>query len=130
MFCFKKYLQMRKPITAVLLALLVAGCATTNVKVMRYTTEIYAPTQPSSVEILRTKIEGRPYTEIGEVSLRIKKSNEETAVAMLREKAAQLGANALILMGERSVGAIAMPVGSMAVAVPLREIYGVAIKYK
>lgn len=116
--------------TAILLAVLVIGCTTTNVKVMRYTIETYAPTLSSGVEIHRTKLEGRPYTEIGEISLRIKKSNEETAVAMLREKAAELGADALILMGERSAGAVAMPVGSMAVAVPLREIYGVAIKYK
>lgn len=113
---------------AILIAVLMVGCTTP--KVMRYTTKTYAPTPSSSVEIHRTKLVGRPYTEIGEVSLRIKKSNEETAVAMLREKAAELGADALILMGERSAGAVAMPVGSMAVVVPLREIYGVAIKYK
>ena len=119
-----------KTVTALCLALLLTGCTTTNVKVMRYTTDAFAPTAPASVEILRTKLETKPYTEIGEVSLRIKKSNEETAVALLREKAAELGADALILMGDRSAGAVAMPVGSMAVAVPLREIYGIAIKYK
>lgn len=115
---------------AVLLAAFAVGCATPTAKVMRYTTETFPPTVASSVRIHRTRIEDRPYIEIAEVSLRIKKSNQETAVAVLREKAAELGADALILMGERSVGAVAMPVGDMAVAVPLREIYGVAIKYK
>jgi len=116
--------------TAILLAVLAVGCTTTNVKVMRYTMEKYTRTRPSSVEIHHTQLKARPYTEIGEVSLRINKSNEETAVAMLRQKAAELGADALILMGERSAGAVAIPVGSMFVVVPLRVIYGVAIKYE
>lgn len=115
--------------TAILLAVLVIGC-TTSVKVMRYTTQTYAPTASSAVEICRTKLEGRPYTEIGEISFQIERRNEETAVAMLREKAAELGADALILMGERSTAALVMPIGDMALAVPSREIYGVAIKYK
>lgn len=121
---------MRKAGLAVLLAVLLTGCATANVKVMRYTTVTYAPKLPQSVEVYRTNLEGRPYTEIGEVSLDIEKGNEESAVAILREKAAELGADALILMGERSRGAVAVPVGSMAIAVPLREIFGIAIKYK
>lgn len=122
---------MRKVGFVIFLAVFLTGCtATTNVKVMRYTTETYAPKLSQSVEVYRTKLEGRLYAEIGEVSLRIKKSNEEIAVAMLRDKAAELGADALILMGERSRGAVTMPVGSMVVAVPIIEIYGIAIKYK
>jgi len=125
---------MRKTVLAILLAVILTGCTTTNtpnkVEVMQYTTETYAPKISEGVEVYRTKFEGKPYTEIGEVFLRINKSNEKSAVVLLREKAAELGADALILMGERSRGAVAIPVGSMAVAVPLREIYGIAIKYK
>ena len=121
---------MKRFLLLLLFVLLCACFAGLKVKVMKYTTETFPPTPASSVEIHRTRIEARPYIEIGEVSLRIKKSNEENAVAYLREKAAELGADALILMGERSVGVVAMPMGSMSVAVPLREFYGIAIKYK
>ncbi len=48
----------------------------------------------------------------------------------LIEKAKELGADAIIIMGERSKGAVAMPLGNMAVAVPIKELYDIAIKYK
>lgn len=111
----------------IVLLIFLIGCST-PVKVMRYTTEIFPPTQ--KVEVLRTKSIERDYIEIGEVSIRLKKSTESNAVALLAEKAKELGADAIILMGERSRGAVAMPVGSMIAAVPLRELYGIAIRYK
>ncbi len=110
-----------------LLSLLLCGCGTTA-KVMRYSTETYTPTQ--NVEVLRTKPVNREYVELGEVSVRLKKSTEENAVALLVEKAKEMGADAIIIIGERSRGAVAMPVGSMIAVSHLREIYAVAIKYK
>ncbi len=95
---------------------------------MRYVPDFYPPT--NKIKILRTAPVERKYEEIAEISLRIKKSTRETAVITLSEKAKELGADALILMGERSVGAVAIPIGRMALALPLREIYGIAIKYK
>lgn len=121
---------MNKLIGLSIFIVFLVGCAATQpkVKVMRYTTEIFQPT--NRIEVIHTKSTNRDYIEIGEVSIRLKKSTEENAVALLAEKAKELGANALIIIGERSKGAVVVPIGNMAVAVPLRELYGIAIKYK
>ena len=95
---------------------------------MKYTSEVFPPTK--NIEVLHIKPVTRDYIEIGEVSIRLKKSTQENAVVLLSEKAKELGADALVIIGERSKGAVAMPIGSSVVAVPLRELYGIAIKYK
>ncbi len=118
---------MGKFIISIIVSAMLIGCAGPMVKVMRYSGDDYSPT--TEVQIFRTAPVDRKYIEIAELSLRVKKSNQETAVFQLREKAKSIGADALILMGERSAGAIAMPMGQGAVAVPLREIYAIAIKY-
>lgn len=125
---------MKKLVGSLIVTSFLVGCATQpcatqpKVKVMRYTTEIFEPT--SKIEVLHTRQIGRDYIEIGEVSIRLKKSTEENAVAYLNEEAKKLGADGIIIMGERSKGAVAMPVGNMAVAVPIKELYAIAIKYK
>lgn len=121
---------MKQIFATLLFARTLCGCGTTPVEVMRYTSERFAPTEPSSVKIIRTRLERRSYIEIGEVSIRLNRQNQEDSIALLRQRAAELGADAIILMGERSLGAAAMPIGSLTVAVPLREIYGIAIKYR
>lgn len=118
---------MGKLMISVIVFTLLIGCAGPDVKVMLYTGDSYPPT--TDVQVFRTAPVDRKYSEIGELSLRVKKSNRETAVFQLRERAKAIGADAIILMGERSAGAIAMPMGQGAVAVPLREIYAIAIKY-
>ena len=121
-------------IYAIVFCFLIAwgGCAATNrqVKVMRYSLEDFAPTKISKVEILRTKPVTKSYTEIGELSLRVGNSNRETPPIKLKEKAAQLGADAIILMGERSTGSVDMPIGESYVTIDLRYLYGIAIKYE
>jgi type IV pilus biogenesis protein CpaD/CtpE len=119
---------MKKNFVLFNMLLLLSGCSTTQPTVMKYTSEAFQPTQ--HIEIFHIKPPARDYIEIGEVSIRLKKSTQENAVALLSEKAKELGADALVIIGERSKGAVAMPVGSLAVAVPLRELYGIAIKYK
>jgi uncharacterized protein YbjQ (UPF0145 family) len=121
---------MKKKFVLFNLFLLLSGCATTTTRptVMKYTSEAFQPTK--HIEVLHTKPAARDYIEIGEVAIRLKKTTQENAVALLSEKAKELGADALVIIGERSKGAVAMPVGSLFVAVPLRELYGVAIKYK
>jgi uncharacterized protein YbjQ (UPF0145 family) len=108
------------------------GCATQpkvpQAQVMRYTNEIFQPT--SKCEVFHTKQIGRDYIEIGEVSVRLNKSTEENAIAYLNEKAKELGANAIIIIGERTRGAVAMPVGNMSVAIPIKDLYAIAIRYK
>ena len=49
---------------------------------------------------------------------------------MLAQKAKELGADALILIGERQKGAYIVPIGRSAVAVNQQDLVGVAIKYK
>ncbi|MBN2267309.1 MAG: hypothetical protein JW725_03130 [Candidatus Babeliaceae bacterium] len=121
---------MNKLIGLSIFIVFLVGCTVTQPqpKVMRYATEIFQPT--NRIEIIHTKPVNRDYIEIGEVSIQLKKSTEENAEALLAEKAKELGANALIIIGERSKGAVVVPIGNMAVAVPLRELYGIAIKYK
>ena len=118
---------MKKLIIVLFFASFVCGCETTA-NVMRYTTDIYPATD--YVEVLHTKPADRDYIELGEVSIRLNDETEHNAVALLVDKSKELGANAIILMGERSRGAVAIPIGRMAVARPLRELYGVAIRYK
>jgi len=99
-----------------------------RVKVMRYTTEIFPPT--TQIEVIHTKSISRDYIEIGEIAIRLKKATQENAVLYLITKAKELGADAILIIGERSRGAAAMPIGHLVVAVPFRELYAIAIKYK
>jgi hypothetical protein len=111
--------------------LILAGCAqqeNVNIKVMRYTTEPLLPT--SSCDIFHTKQIGRDYIEIGEVSVVLGKSTQENAVAYLVEKAKGLGANAIILMGERTEGTVVIHMRNMTVANPIKELYAIMIRYK
>jgi len=119
--------KMKKIICIFGLSLFLIGCAT-KAEVMRYTTEIFPPTH--HVEVFRSKVINRDYIEIGEVSVRLKKSTKKNAVVLLVDKAKELGAEAIILMGERSKGAVVMPVGNMALAIPIKELCAIAIKYK
>ncbi len=100
--------------------LFLASCATTA-RVSNYTDEDYPSKPGSSVEVFRTSKPTKPYIEIGEVTVRIKRSNEDRVVEMLREKAGELGADGLILMGEHLEGTN---------VTNRRSLYGVAIKYK
>jgi uncharacterized protein YbjQ (UPF0145 family) len=90
--------------------------------------QAYPATQ--SVEVLRTKPVDRAYIELGELSVRVKKSTEESAILFLKEKAREIGADAIVVLGERSEGAVAVPSGYNVVVVPLRGLVAVAIKYK
>jgi len=119
---------MKKKFVLFNMLLLLSGCATTRPTVMKYTSEVFQPTK--HIEVLHTKPAARDYIEIGEVAIRLKKSTQENAVLLLSEKAKELGADALVIIGERSKGTVTMPVGSLFVAVPHRELYGIVIKYK
>lgn len=119
---------MRVLLVGVVMGLICAGCAGPQVKVMRYTDEVFPPSE--QVDVLRTTIPDREYVEIADVSVRINADTRETAVTLLREACARLGADALLLMGERPAGAVAIPVGEMVFAKPVNEMYGIAIKYK
>jgi len=123
--------SMKKIILMCLMFVFVVGCASSSVNVMKFTTDVYPQTLASHIKIHRTMVNDRAYIELAEISTRIKKSNQETVLAELREKAAELGADALILTGERSLGSTILDVGNnVSLAVPRREICAIAIKYE
>lgn len=106
-----------------------SSCATTpRIKVMRYSETTYSPT--SAVEVLRTKPSERPYEEIAELSIQLRPVDEEMVIVHLKEKAKSLGADALLIIGENTRGAVAIPTGTIAVAVPIRFLNAVAIRYR
>lgn len=107
-----------------IIALIFSGC-TTPVKVKKYVTAAYPPTQ--HVEVLHTKAPNRDYVELGELTV---KANDEEAIGHLTEKAKELGADAILLIGERQQGTIAMPVGQAWVAIPAKRLTAVAIRYR
>lgn len=118
---------MGRLIVFVITAVLLTGCAQ-PIKFARYTETTYPPT--TEVEVLRTKPADRAYVELGEIRLRLKRSNEEDAILLIKQKAREVGANAIVILGEESRGAMLMPAGNMAMAVPIRVLVAVAIRYK
>jgi len=125
----KKINMKRSILFLSIIAVLTLSCAMRpRVMVMRYTAEIFPPT--TQVEVIHTKPISRDYIEIGEIAIRLRKATQENAVVYLIGKAKELGADAILIIGERSKGAVAMPIGYIVVAVPIRELYAIAIKYK
>lgn len=116
---------MRKIIFSLGLILLFAACGP---QIIRYTNVIFPPT--ANVEVLRTRPAAREYFEIGEVSLELNAFNRKKAVFILSEEARKLGADALILLGEKDKGAMILPVGQDYTAINTERLVGVAIKYK
>ena len=84
-------------LAVLLAALCLAGCQTATVDVTKTAKGFHAPTNPNDLEILMTKPD-RPYEELGTVTA-VKFSPTDTAKMhnAIRVKAAQLGANAVIL---------------------------------
>lgn len=109
------------------IALLFYSCSPI-VNFMKYSEDIYPPT--NSIEVLRNKPIEKEYVELGELSLKIKKSNQEEAVLLLKEKAKEIGADAIIILGEESEGSVIMPIGNLYASVDRKSIKAVAIKYK
>jgi hypothetical protein len=110
------------------LFLVLTACAPPAVRFMRYTSAAYPPT--SNVEVLHMKPPDKRFRELGLLSIRLNKNTEENAVLYLLERAKQAGADAIVILGEVSAGAIAAPVGTMAVAIPLRDLQALAIRYE
>jgi hypothetical protein len=95
---------------------------------MRYTNFEFLPT--SSVEVLRTRPVDREYMELGEVSLRLTYNNRNNAVFILSEVARNLGADALLLLGEKDSGAVILPFFGAYISEKTEKLVGIAIRYK
>jgi hypothetical protein len=101
-----------------------AGCFP-SVAVRPFTSSTFLPT--THVEVFSTKTPNREYVEVAELSV---KATDDEAIRALADKAKELGADAIILTGERTRSSAAVPVGGMLVAVPQKKLFAVAIKYK
>ena len=117
---------MKNLITIIFVTLLFLSCSP-SVNFMKYIEDNYPPT--NSVEVLRKKPVEKEFVELGELSLRIKKSNQEEAVLFLKEKAKEIGADAIILLGEDSEGSVIVPIGNLYISVDRKSINAIAIKY-
>jgi hypothetical protein len=94
---------------------LLASCS--HVRVTKTGMGIYPPTNPGTVEIRATVPQDRPYDEIAMVSGDLFGTDPAGAYNSIRAKAAQVGADAVILTNQT-------PIGSRTI------ISGAAIKYK
>lgn len=99
-------ITMKKPTCIVLLCSIVlwfTGCAA--VDVTKTASGFYDPTDPNTIEILKTKPE-RKFMELGTVTVTGFDSNEAAKMHnAIRAKSAPLGANAVILTDEGMVDA-------------------------
>lgn len=88
---------------ATALCLAFAGCAGMyGVRTTMYRAA-FAPT--SSVEVFRLKAPARPYVEIAQLQT----YNDEKAVSRLVGRAREIGANAIVILGEKVEGADVTP---------------------
>ncbi|MCW9705803.1 hypothetical protein [Fodinibius salsisoli] len=107
-----------------LLLLLTIFISCSNVDFLRYTDQTFEPTK--EVKVFQTNPPEKDYMELGLLSAEA--GND--AIVDLKNKAKEIGANAIIILGERNKGTVAMPVGDMAYGVPINELEAVAIRYK
>jgi hypothetical protein len=119
---------MKKILLIILPLLLIVGCAL-PIRVTPYTTMQYEATQ--NVEVMRTKPPDREYIEIAELRTRVGAANRHLALPNMVEKAKQIGADAIILLGEQEQGKVLTGMGTaVPVAASIMDMVGIAIKYK
>jgi len=125
----------RRPMRWMVLALLLPGCASLGVSSRRYPdAPPYAPTDPASVEILRTD-PAVPFVRLGEVTVSLQGNPSQPDVSSaLARAAAQMGATAVVLvfdgsasMGVAYSGALWAPADPSLASQPV--LVAVAIRY-
>lgn len=107
-----------------LLVFLTFFISCSSVDFLRYTDQTFEPT--NEVEVFQTNPPEKEYTELGLLST----ETGDDAIIDLKNKAKEIGANAIIIIGEKNKGTVAMPVGNMAYGIPINELEAVAIRYK
>ncbi|MCP5061026.1 MAG: YbjQ family protein [Ignavibacteriae bacterium] len=96
-------MELRNIYVLLIFSMLFSGCY--SVDFIRYDNKIYPAS--TSVEVFRSKTVNKEYVEIGELSLDAKGyifSRREDVVLRLKEEAAKIGADAIILLGEVTTG--------------------------
>lgn len=115
---------MRIAIATALLALGLSGCATWSTTQVDSSTAETATSleakSPEEVKIYETDVAGRRYESLGDLNVTVNKTTifhpnptREMVEAKLREKAAELGADAVIFATYGNVGVSFMSWGSM-----------------
>ena len=104
-----------KDLLALVALALVPSCS--HVRVTKTGMGIYPPTNPGIIEIRATVPQDRPYDEVAMVSGDVFGTDSARAYNTIRTKAAQVGADAVILTNQTPIGARTI-------------ISGAAIKYK
>lgn len=107
-----------------LLIFLTIFISCSSVEFLRYTDQTFEPTK--EVKVFQTNLPEKDYIELGLLSAETGKN----AIIDLQNKAKEIGANAIIILGERNKGTVAMPIGNMAYGVPVNKLEAVAIRYK
>ena len=105
------------------ICLVTLSCGT-YIKVNRISPQALAPT--TSCEVYTSKVPDRPYEEIA--LLEVAEGGDRIQAA--RKKAMQLGADAIILQGERTAGGIFIPVGTSVVYGTSNRMTFLAVKWK
>jgi len=122
-------------VVAVVALLGTTGCKTVSISSMQYIGgPTFAPTDPASIEILRTP-PSRPNVRLGEVTA--EPSSDSVPVteieAALRSAAAKMGANAVVIVSDRTQVTGAMVTGPWygrsLQETTARVVVGVAIRY-
>jgi len=124
---------MKKLILVLSLVLIVSGCATWStsdvVRTPGSAQFTLKETIPENIKITTQDITNRPYTKLGDISVTVNKTTvfhsdptEEKIDEALREEAAELGANAVILVKYGEVKVTGMSWGS-------RDGSGKAVKF-
>lgn len=113
---------MKKLIPIVIILMIFISCS--SVDYLRYTEQTFQPTY--EVEIFQTNLPEKDYIELGLLSV----DTGKDAIIDLKNKAKEIGANAIIILGEKNEGTVAVPIGNMAYGVPVNKLQAVAIRYK
>lgn len=106
--------EVQRPLNAAAMlfsAILLTSCATTQVHTAAYdTTQTYAPTAPDHVQVYKMFPTKRPFVRLGEVevnapdyeqnTLGIWPENSNTFEAKMKEAAAKLGADGVVIVGD------------------------------
>ena len=115
--------------------LLLTGCNTVSVSSHQYLGgQTYAPTDPDQVEILRVA-PTKPHVQLGQVQAEPSSENVDKATIeqALKKAAAKMGANAVVIVVDRTqvVGAmVSGPLWARSIdTVSDRVIVGIAIRY-
>ena len=95
------------------------------VRVASYTDTQYNPT--NTIDVIRTNSVSRDYIELAELRTRVGILSRDQAIINIKEKAKEIGADAIIILGKETQGAI---ITTNTLAVPIQDMVAIAIKYK